>query len=96
MSKRLYEELNRQLLRLESVKNKDFTDVSSAGRERDARTLERLERTHDRLMHKAEARNTRKQNAGRNDAEIRITLERRFARIAAGGPAHIVSEESES
>jgi uncharacterized protein YlxW (UPF0749 family) len=88
MVKRLFDQLNRQLIRLEDTK-KDETEKHDANtRAADARTLASLERTLDKLtrleQQRALARETKV--AAKND-DVLAALERRIDQLAAAARA---------
>ncbi len=91
MTKRLLDELNRQLIRMENVKNDDFSKTSATERERDARTLAQLERTLERLSRSAADSKSRKTITGAIDADIHIKLQRKLVPELAGRGASGIS-----
>ncbi len=96
MTKRLLDELNRQLIRMENVKNDDFSVTTAATREHDARTLAQLERTLGRLSHSAADSKSRKTGKENNDVEIRVKLDRRLGRFAARSATKKIPQDSQS
>ena len=96
MIRRLFDEWNRQMIKLEDLKSGSNKSEDAQSRAHDARTLAQLERSLDALIKLETQRATsRSKKVSTNHAEARAAFERRVADFARAAGATEIPEESD-
>jgi hypothetical protein len=95
MVRRMLEQVNRQLIKLEDLKNDEREDNDPKTREQNARTLDRLERMLDRLIRLETMRSLlRSTKVAADNDETRATFMRRMDKLLTSSGAKRVPGEA--
>jgi hypothetical protein len=92
MVKRLFRELNRQLVQVESLKPEQ---ACAADRVQNARVLASLERTLERLARLEKDREARREKKGLKHDDTRKALERKLDKLVGRGREGKISGDAE-